>query len=60
LFVPLADGDCSGCARSCSLGIVAQVKIMEKHALVFIGLWFVFSSATFRKIQDCVMEEEKV
>jgi hypothetical protein len=30
----------NGCARACSLGIAAQIKIMGEPPLVFIGLWF--------------------
>jgi hypothetical protein len=30
----------NGCARACSLGIAAQIKIMEEPPLIFTGLWF--------------------
>jgi hypothetical protein len=30
----------NGCARACSLGIAAQIKIMGEPSLVFSGLWF--------------------
>jgi hypothetical protein len=30
----------NGCACACSLGIVAQIKIMGEPSLVFTGLWF--------------------
>jgi hypothetical protein len=30
----------NGCARACSLGIAAKIKIMEEPLLVFTGLWF--------------------
>jgi hypothetical protein len=30
----------NGCARARSLGIAAQIKIMEEPPLVFTGLWF--------------------
>jgi hypothetical protein len=29
----------NGCACVCSLGIVAQIKIMGEPLLVFLGLW---------------------
>jgi hypothetical protein len=29
----------NGCARACSLGIAAQIKIMGEPLLVFLGLW---------------------
>jgi hypothetical protein len=30
----------NGCTRACSLGIAAQIKIMEVASLIFTGLWF--------------------
>jgi hypothetical protein len=30
----------NGCPRAHSLGIAAQIKIMEEPSLVFTGLWF--------------------
>jgi hypothetical protein len=30
----------NGCARACSLGIVAQIKIIGEPSFVFLGLWF--------------------
>jgi hypothetical protein len=32
----------NGCARTRSLGIAAQIKIMGEPSLVFTGLWFSF------------------
>jgi hypothetical protein len=43
------------CAHARGLGIAAQIKIIGEPSLVFTGLWF-----GIRKIQDCVMEEERV
>jgi hypothetical protein len=45
----------NGSVRACSLGIVSQIKIMEKPLLVFIVCYLSF--AAFEKLQDCVIEE---
>jgi hypothetical protein len=52
--------DCfNGYTRAHSLDITAQIKIMEEPSLVFIGFiaWYL-SLVVFRKVQDCVMEED--
>jgi hypothetical protein len=46
----------NGCARACSLGIAAQIKIMEMFRLIFIGLWFVFY--LWLPSEKYVLEEE--
>jgi hypothetical protein len=45
--------------RARSLDIAAQIKIMEEPSLVFTGsiAWYLYLVA-FRKVQDCVMEED--
>jgi hypothetical protein len=53
----------NGCVPARSLGIAAQIKIMEEPSLVFSGLWFrIFLRLPLGKykIQDCVIEEERV
>jgi hypothetical protein len=50
----------NGCARACSLGIAAQIKIIEESSLVFSGLWFgIYLQLPLGKAQDCVIEEKK-
>jgi hypothetical protein len=48
----------NGCARARSLGIVTQIKIMGEPSLVF--TWFGSIRLPSKKIQDYVMEEERV
>jgi hypothetical protein len=42
VLLPMLIDYFNGCARACSLGIVAQIKIMGELSLVFTGLWFCF------------------
>jgi hypothetical protein len=55
--------DCfNGCVRARSLGTAAQIKKKENHCwyLQVYGLILChYLLAGFRKIQDCVMEEEE-
>jgi hypothetical protein len=51
----------NGCVRARSLGTAAQIKSMGEPSLVFTYRSMVwFSSAAFRNIKDCVMEEERI
>jgi hypothetical protein len=40
VLLPMLIDYFNGCTHARSLGIVAQIKIMKKLLLVFIGLWF--------------------
>jgi hypothetical protein len=40
ILLPIWIDYLNGCACARSLGIAAQIKIMEEPQLVFIGLWF--------------------
>jgi hypothetical protein len=42
VLLPILIDYFNGCTRACSLGIVAQIKIMEEPSLVFTCLWFSF------------------
>jgi hypothetical protein len=50
----------NGYAHARSLGIMAQFKIMGEPSLVFSTLWFDCLSLYLEKIQDSIMEEERV
>jgi hypothetical protein len=42
VLLPMLIDYFNGCARACSLGIAALIKIMGEPSLVFTGLWFGF------------------
>jgi hypothetical protein len=60
VLLPMVIDNFNICARACTLSIIAQIKIMEETSLVFSGLWFGIYLLPLEKVQDCVMEEERV
>jgi hypothetical protein len=40
VLLPMLDDYYNGCARACSLGTAAKIKIMREPSLVLTGLWF--------------------
>jgi hypothetical protein len=53
VLLPMLISYFNGCVRAHNLGIAAQIQIMEEPSLVFI-------LADFKKVQDCVLKEERV
>jgi hypothetical protein len=61
VLLPMLIDYFNGCTRARSLGIAAQIKIIKKPSLVFIGLWFGFIRLPSEKYKiNYIVEEERV
>jgi hypothetical protein len=53
ILLPMLIDYFNGCARTRSIGIAAQIKIMGEHSLVFTGLWFGFIWLSLKNTKLC-------